>query len=251
MHQTLSLALVLLLAKLLQQLGDRYFWVRPTTWQTPSSGARTVWPPIDVVYAWSGEDPSTDRRQRSSGELQFSLRSLWKYARWVRRVHLLVDTGKNAPSWVRSPDASAWINMVDRCPLFNNRSHCPTRNGNVVYSVAHLVPGLSNLFLLMDDDTFFSHPITPDFFFDAALRPIVRTSHAAMPVYPEGTPLPQGLVVPPAKWTMYHHRVSPARVDLVTEFTATFTDAVEFARSHTSGRFPPGTSGAEEMPMWW
>lgn len=167
-----------------EQVARRYFWVRPTAWPPRLQESP---PPVDIVYAWSGEDHADlkDRRQRSGCELQFSLRSVWKHLPWVRRAHILVDTGKHLrmPSWVQSEGAGAWINMVDRCELFRDRRYCPTRNSNAVYAAVAAIPGLANLFLLMDDDVFFSHPIGPDFFFDQSLRPIVRTTRDVLPAY--------------------------------------------------------------------
>lgn len=210
-----------------------------------------------MVYVWCGEDNSSDahdRKQRDNHELKYSLRSVWKYARWIHRVYILINTDKAAPSWLRSPGLDAWIRVIDRCDLFSNSLHCPTLNGHAAYTVAHRVPGLSNHFILMDDDIFLSHPVEPTFWFDPTGKPIVRTMRKPQPVYPPGTelqlPPDTTLRIPPSKWNTYHHRVSPARVDLVREFEAAFPGYHEFVQSHSESRFGP-TNTAEEMPMLW
>ena len=69
---------------------------------------------VDAVYTWvDGSDPvfQAMRRQyagpaaadqanryRSNGEMRFSLRSLLRYAPWVRRVHIL--TNGQVPRWL-------------------------------------------------------------------------------------------------------------------------------------------------------
>ena len=124
---------------------------QPTPW--PASQPR---PPIDMVYIWCGEHAGNDQRQRDNQELMFSLRSVWKHANWIRRVYILIDSDQRAPEWLRSPSWDAWISVVDRCTLFTNPSDCPTKNSHAAMTVAHRIPNLSNMFLLMDDDIFFA-----------------------------------------------------------------------------------------------
>jgi hypothetical protein len=218
---------------------------QPTAWpidQLP--------PPIDMVYIWCGEDPNSspghDRRQRDNHELLYSLRSVWKHARWVRRVYILINSDRAAPSWLRSPSWNAWIHIIDRCSLFTNPADCPTLNSHAAMSVVHRIRGLSNMFLLMDDDIFFARDVTPDFWFDRHSRPIVRTSQAIQPVYPPGTELPADLRLPAAKWNDYHHRVSPVRVDFILDFEARYPGYHEFVQSHSDKRFG-STNTTEEM----
>ena len=78
--------------------------------------------PIDIVYLWcdsSNEEwnslrletakkynvkiknpASSECRYRSHDELKYSLRSLDKYAPWVRNIFIVVDDCTSLPSWL-------------------------------------------------------------------------------------------------------------------------------------------------------
>lgn len=211
-----------------------WVWTRPTE----LVGALPP-PPIDVVYMWGGEPQwSADNRQRDNGELRYSIRSLWKHCRWVRRVHILVNSDTRPPSWMRELGENPWIDVVDRCTLFTDPAHCPTKNAFAAYTVAHRIPGLSNQFLLLDDDTFISRTVGPDFWFDQRGHPIVRTPHTPEPIYPLGHKLsPNNSAFPLEKWASHHHQVNPLRVDWALDFEATYPRYHEFVQSHSGGRF--------------
>ena len=181
LKQGIVAAYVALLAALLRHVGiivgERYLWVRPTCTSIAHHQVHhQVAPPIDVVYAWSGEANSTHQRSRYNNELKYSLRSLWKHASWVHRVHILINTPAALPSWLRSPHVTNWIRVLDRCKLFTDPTACPTRNSFAVYSVVHRIPGLASRVLLMADDTFLAHDVAPDFWFTDVGLPIVRTA---------------------------------------------------------------------------
>ena len=109
-------------------------------------------PLIDIVIPWSGENNDTDVRQRDNQELKYALRGFWKHTPWVHKIYIL-QNGEPAPSWLR-PEASEWIENVDRCTLFANKSHCPTKNGEAAQAVASYVRNLTEHFLMSDDDVF-------------------------------------------------------------------------------------------------
>lgn len=245
-------ASVALLGVLLRHVLQRYCWVRPTS-IAHHQVERQVAPPIDVVYAWSGEAHSTNKRSRNNNELKYSLRSLWKHASWVRRVHILVNPPAALPSWLHSPHVTKWIGVLDRCKLFTDQTACPTRNAFAVYSVVHRIPGLASRVLLMDDDTFLAHDVGPDFWFTDAGLPIVRARRSFVPVYPPGTELPGGLAIPSAKWAAYTHRVMPLRAEWILDFETAFPGYHDFVQSHTT-RFPyqaDGGGSTEEVVMMW
>jgi len=172
----------------------------------------TAEPPIDLVIPWAGEVVSKDKRQRDNGELKYALRAYARYAPWLRRIYILQNTGQPQPSFLEHND---WVVQIDRCTLFTNKSHCPTKNGHAAYAVAPRVPSLSERFLLVDDDVFLTAPAQPSDFFDELGRPIVHTAHRPQPIYP-----PQyHVTIPPrpdqdwpvTKWAKYDHRVRPLR----------------------------------------
>jgi hypothetical protein len=155
---------------------------------------------IDIVYTWvDGSDPlfiserkrfaghcescnardiSFDNRFRDSGELLFSLRSIDKFAPWVRRIYIV--TNGQVPAWLNMDCAR--ISLVTHKQIFSNPDHLPVFNSNAIELQLHRIPGLSRRFLYLNDDIFLCKPIYPSdfidsdfgqyFFFDDILLPI-------------------------------------------------------------------------------
>lgn len=141
---------------------------------------------IDFVYAWSGKPPDSwdNGLERYNHELQYSLRSCFKYANWFQRIYILINSDVPPPDWIYSNDDR--IEIVDRCQLFPNPENCPTSNPFAVYSVMHLIPGLSEYYVVLDDDYFFIRPVEPEYFFDSDTKiPIARCKKETIPIYPE------------------------------------------------------------------
>ncbi len=55
-------------------------------------------PPHPHTHTQTGEDNVSENRFRDSNELRFSLRSLERFAPWVRRVYLVTDN--QIPKWL-------------------------------------------------------------------------------------------------------------------------------------------------------
>ena len=132
---------------------------------------------IDVVYTWvDGNDPlfiserkrfapqgepsnardnSSDNRFRDSGELLFSLRSIEKFAPWIRRIHIV--TNGQVPAWLNT-DCER-ISLVTHKHIFSNPDHLPVFNSNAIELQLHKIKGLSRRFLYMNDDIFLRRPV--------------------------------------------------------------------------------------------
>lgn len=108
-------------------------------------------------------------RFTSRDELRYSLRSLERYAPFVRRVHLVTDGQR--PAWldVDHPDLE-WVRHED---VFPDRSHLPTFSSRAIESHLHRIPGLSERFLYFNDDVLLARPVTARDFFDEEGRPLV------------------------------------------------------------------------------
>ncbi len=149
---------------------------------------------MDAVYTWvDGSDPAWQRRKqatlealgpdaarlhpsatsavrfKSRDELRYSLRSLERFAPFVRRVYLVTD--RQIPDWldVDHPD----LELVFHEDLFADASHLPTFSSSAIECHLHRIPGLSERFLYFNDDFMLAGPCTPADFFDAEGRPIV------------------------------------------------------------------------------
>ncbi len=148
---------------------------------------------IDLVYNYvNGSDEewvskrnafaldcnNSEVRFRDNGELMFSLRSVEKYAPWIRKIYVLIDS--------RPPD---WLNTEnDRLVLVYHKDFMPEEllpcyNSNVIEYFLDSIPGLSEVFLYANDDMFFGREVPPCFFV-ADGKPLVRM--ISMKVEPAG-----------------------------------------------------------------
>lgn len=154
--------------------------------------------PIDVVYTWvNGSDPAwlaemaryraleggvnvsalaaaphsngtttsaSANRYRDNDELRFSMRSLAKYAPWVRRI-VLVTNGQ-VPAWL---DVShPRISVVTHAQIFPDASHLPVFSSPAIEVHLHRIPGLSSRFVYFNDDVLLGSDVWPDDFFTRA-----------------------------------------------------------------------------------
>jgi|SRR5579862_521625 len=131
---------------------------------------------VDAVYSWvdgsslrfahelqlacAGADRSAAdvrrRRFRDNGELRYSMRSLLRFAPWVRRIYLV--TNGDVPAWLdRRSDR---VEVVTHAALFDITDDLPTFNSNAIEMHLHRIPGLSRKFLYLNDDLFFGRPCT-------------------------------------------------------------------------------------------
>lgn len=146
--------------------------------------------PIDLVYMWvDGDDPvwrakrekyiggntsqsrqtTTEARWRNNDELRYSLRSVEMYAPWINHIFIITDNQR--PEWLDVDNPK--ITIIDHTQIFPAEA-LPTYNSTAIESRIYKIPGLSEHFLLGNDDTFFSAPVTPDMFFTEDGRSIVR-----------------------------------------------------------------------------
>ncbi len=145
---------------------------------------------VDLVYLWvNGNDQDFAKeklfwqkklniaqdannctcRYVDQEELRYSLRSVAKNIPWINKIYIV--TNGQVPEWldITNPKIKiinhSEIMPLDVLPTFNSRA--------IEFSVAN-IPGLSEYFLLANDDTFVNKPVKPSFFFDRKCRPIVR-----------------------------------------------------------------------------
>ncbi|MDL2316796.1 Stealth CR1 domain-containing protein [Desulfovibrio sp. OttesenSCG-928-A18] len=145
--------------------------------------------PVDIVYTWvDGADPVMAAKRasfmppgeqchqetrgdclyRDNQELRYSLRSVERYAPWVRRVFLLVDG--QVPDWLNTRhDKLKVIDHKDCIP----GHYLPTFNSNVIEAHLHCIPGLSEHYVYFNDDFFLTSMTGPEDFFTANGLPYV------------------------------------------------------------------------------
>lgn len=67
------------------------------------------------------------------------MRSLFKFAPWVRTVYLV--TNGQVPSWVNLDHPK--LTVITHDQIFHNKSHLPTFSSPAIESNLHRIPGLS------------------------------------------------------------------------------------------------------------
>ncbi len=164
---------------------------------------------IDIVYLWvDGSDvvwraakqhwqeklqgrndaykeAFVDARWADNDELLYSLRSVEKFAPWVNHIFLVTGFGQ-CPKWLRVSNPK--LTIVPHEKIMPGKA-IPTFNSNSIEKCVANIPGLSERFLLMNDDVFFWRPVLPDYFFDRRGRAIVRhTGHVRRRGFKERNP---------------------------------------------------------------
>jgi hypothetical protein len=155
--------------------------------------------PMDAVYTWvDGESPGhrarlaghlmrerrtagtegfETRRFRDNDELRYSLRSLERFAPWIRTVHVVTDG--SVPSWLNLSHPRLAIVPHER--IFSRGDDLPTFNSHAIEANLHRIPGLSEFYLYFNDDVFLGNRVTPADFVG---------EHTGQRIFLEGWPMP-------------------------------------------------------------
>lgn len=121
------------------------------------SAANMVW---DLRDLSRDEDISASRFEDNE-ELRYSLRSLERFAPWIR--HIYIVTNGQLPYWLNLENPR--ITIVTHDEIFMNKSHLPSFGSPAIESNLHRIPGLSDKFIYMNDDVMFGKEVWPDDFF--------------------------------------------------------------------------------------
>ncbi len=144
---------------------------------------------IDLVYLWvDGNDPiwqakrnafigktvesssvNCKGRTADNDELKFSLRSVEKYAPWIRKVFIVTDNQK--PDWLDTSNEK--VHVVDIEEIMP--AQClPCFNSSLIEKFLYKIPGLSERFLYANDDMCLNKKVTAADFYTPDGFPIVR-----------------------------------------------------------------------------
>lgn len=108
------------------------------------------------------DDTVSHNRFRDSEELRYSLRSLEKYAPWIRKIYLVTDN--QVPYWLNLENPR--IRIVPHSEIFPNQSDLPVFSSPAIETHIHRIKGLSKKFIYFNDDVFLGAPVSPeDFYF--------------------------------------------------------------------------------------
>ena len=144
---------------------------------------------IDIVYLWVNgndlkwqkrfnkyinqtvKDPSVkcEGRYVCNDELKYSLRSIELYAPWIRKIFIVTDD--QTPEWLDTSNSK--IQIVDHTEIMPPES-LPCFNSSVIEHFLYKIPGLSEFFLIANDDIYINREVQPSDFFTQDGLPIIR-----------------------------------------------------------------------------
>ncbi|XP_060086353.1 N-acetylglucosamine-1-phosphotransferase subunits alpha/beta-like [Ylistrum balloti] len=121
------------------------------------NAANLVW---DLRDFRRNEDVSASRFEDNE-ELRYSLRSIDRFAPWVRHIYII--TNGQIPYWLNMEHHR--ITVVTHEELFPNKTHLPTFSSPAIEAHVHRIPGLSKRFIYLNDDVMFGKEVWPDDFY--------------------------------------------------------------------------------------
>ncbi|XP_054648156.1 N-acetylglucosamine-1-phosphotransferase subunits alpha/beta-like isoform X5 [Dunckerocampus dactyliophorus] len=106
-------------------------------------------------------DVLTANRFEDNDALRHSLRSVEKFAPWVR--HIFVVTNGQIPFWLDLSNPR--VSVVTHKEIFQNQSHLPTFSSGAIESHLHRIRGISQKFIYLNDDIMLGKDIWLDDFY--------------------------------------------------------------------------------------
>ena len=145
--------------------------------------------PVDVVYTWvdgsdskwlekkkrtleeyadhhASEEVSGAGRFRNNDELKYSVRSVMRFAPWIRKMFIVTDD--QVPAWLDASNPK--VEIVDHKDIFDSKDDLPSFNSQAIEMRLHHIAGLSERFLYFNDDFFLGRPTSVgDFFHESGM----------------------------------------------------------------------------------
>lgn len=141
-----------------------YLWV---------DGSDPVWRAKKAAYEQGGEpiasEAVAEARFVNNDELKYSLRSVERYAPWIRHIYIVTDG--QVPAWIDLTNPR--VSIIDQAEIMPAEA-LPSFSSPAIEWSLDKIPGLSEYFLYANDDMFMGRPVTPEDFFNSKGYPIVR-----------------------------------------------------------------------------
>lgn len=99
---------------------------------------------LKKISANSSDEMTSDNRYDDYGTLKFVLRSIDKFMPWVNSVIIVTDDQK--PDWINEKK----VRIVDHTEFIEGK--LPTFNSNTIMTNLYKIPGLSEKFIILNDD---------------------------------------------------------------------------------------------------
>lgn len=111
-------------------------------------------------------------RWKNRDELKYSLRSVYKFAPWVRNIYIVTDDQK--PNWLVEDYK---LKIVDH-KIIIPKEFLPTFSSVTIEQFLHRIPNLSEIYLYFNDDMFLGNVTTPNTFITPnKLRKVFLSKH--------------------------------------------------------------------------
>ena len=223
-----------------------YTWVDSDDPEWQELLARHTEMPIDEASSSDDQSEEPDQgkvvdtdRFLCRDELKYSLRSLLKFAPWVRHVYVLTNC-KPPPWFDESNERVRWVYHEE----IIDAEHLPTFSSHAIEASVHLIPGLSEHFLYFNDDLFVVKPVEKSDFFLPNGIPKIRPEPYGMvhgeldpehPDYINAARNVQALLKEAFGKTatkLHTHSPQSMRLSIVRACEATFPDAYRQTRSN-------------------
>ncbi|TMW64307.1 hypothetical protein Poli38472_012929 [Pythium oligandrum] len=137
---------------------EKEYWHKH--WIASLTGQPLPKKPEDTKNVKGNDVSNSDNRFRDNEELRYSLRSLEKYAPWIRHVYIVTDG--QIPSWLNMENPN--LHIVKHSDIFENKSHLPVFSSPAIEWNLDNIPGLSDNFLYFNDDVFLGSYVHPEDF---------------------------------------------------------------------------------------
>ena len=119
--------------------------------------------------SFQGREENSDCRYRNDGLLKYWFRSIEKYAPWVNKIHFVTCGQK--PEWLNENHPK--LNLVSHSDYIP-AAFLPTFSSRTIELNLHRIQGLSEHFVLFNDDQYLLRPVSPDFYFKKG-NPVLDT----------------------------------------------------------------------------
>lgn len=111
------------------------------------------WKELYNIYQDETHEEYKSQRFRDTHFLKYVFRSIGKYAQWVNKVFLIVQSMSQVPDWVNTENVNIVLHKE-----FIPKEYLPVFNCNTIETHLHLIPGLSDYFIYFNDDTILNQP---------------------------------------------------------------------------------------------
>ena len=192
--------------------------------------------PIDIVYTWAGEQHDTNKRIANNNELQYSLRSVFKYAPWVNHIYIFMNPPQKIPSWFKS-NSTDKITVIDHNAVIPS-SFLPNTNSNAIETFLVDIPHLSEHFIYFNDDVFLTAPTQPSDYFTSDGK--ARVSHRLQQFDKNVTTIKRNgttIAFPPGLGHWYPHCPIAIRKSIAIQFRKQYSEFIHLVRQvkHRNG----------------